>query len=77
MRLGFLSGFIVMMWALLILGGFVLVKIVAPIELEAGILASSAAKAAIAVSMVAAWIWILILLNNAYLRRKLAAKSKQ
>lgn len=75
MRLGFLFGFVVMMWALIILGAFILLKIVAPIELEAGDIASSVLKAVIAVSMVAAWIWILITLKNAYIRRRLTAKN--
>jgi hypothetical protein len=63
------------MWGLIVLGGFILIRIVAPIQLEAGDLASSAMKAAIALSMVAAWIWILVVLKNAYVRRRLTAKS--
>ena len=74
MRLGFLFGFVLIMWALIILGGFVLVKIVAPIQLEAGDIASSVLKAAIGVSMAVIWIWILVLLKNAYTRRRLTAK---
>lgn len=50
-------------------------RIVAPIELEAGFFASSVLKAVIALSMVAAWIWILVALKNAYMRRKLAAEN--
>ena len=75
MRLGFLLGFVVIMWALIVLGGFVLLRIVAPIQLEAGEMASSALKAVIAVSMVVVWIWILVALKNAYIRRRLTAKN--
>jgi len=75
MRLGFLFGFVVIMWALIILGAFILIRIVAPIQLEAGDIASSALKAAIAVSMVVIWIWILVALKNAYIRRRLTAKN--
>lgn len=71
MKLGFLMGFIVIMWLLIILGGYILIKIVAPIHLEAGEIASSILKAVIALSMVAIWIWILIALMNGYVRRKL------
>lgn len=74
LRLGFLAGFIVAMWALIILGGFILVKIVSPIELEAGAVASSALKAVIAIAMVIAWVWILVALKNAYMRRRLTAR---
>ncbi len=75
MRLGFLLGYVVIMWALIILGGFILIKIVAPIHLAAGGLASSALKAAIAASMVFAWIWIMVALKNAYVKRRLTAKG--
>ena len=75
MRLGFLFGFILIMWALIMVGGFILIKIVAPIQLEAGDIASSALKAAIAISMVIIWIWILVLLKNTYVRRRLIAKD--
>lgn len=77
MRLGFLFGFVVIMWALIILGGFILIRIVAPIQLESGEMASSALKAAIAISMVVVWIWILVVLKNAYIRRRLTAKDLQ
>lgn len=75
MRLGFLFGYVVIMWALIILGAFILLRIVAPIQLEAGDIASSAVKAAIAASMVVLWIWILVALKNAYIRRRLTAKN--
>jgi hypothetical protein len=75
MRLGFLFGFVLIMWALIILGAFILIRIVAPINLEAGDIASSVLKAAIALSLVAAWIWILVTLKNAYVRRRLTAKT--
>ena len=71
MRLGFLIGFIVIMWALIILGGFVLLKVVASMELEAGDIASSALKAVVALSMIVVWVWILVTLKNAYIRRRL------
>jgi len=75
MRLGFLFGFVVIMWALIMLGAFILIRIIAPIHLEAGDVASSVLKAAIALSMVAVWIWILVTLKNAYVRRRLTAKG--
>ena len=71
MKLHFLLGFMVIMWSLIIMGGYVLIKIVAPIHLEAGEIASSILKAAIALSMVIIWIWILIVVMNRYVRRKL------
>lgn len=75
MRLGFLFGFMVIMWGLIVLGAFLLLKIVAPIQLEAGDIASSVVKAAIALSMVILWIWILVALKNAYIRRRLTAND--
>ncbi len=75
MRLGFLFGFIIIMWALIILGGFILIRIVAPIQLEAGDIASSLLKATVAISMVIIWIWILVLLKNTYVRRRLTAEN--
>ena len=71
MRLGFLFGFVVVMWALIIFGGYILIKVVAPIQLEAGDIASSVLKAVIAISMVIIWIWILITLKNTYTKRRL------
>jgi len=71
MRLGFLLGFVVVMWALIIFGGYILIKIVAPIQLEAGDIASSVLKAVIAISMVIIWIWILVTLKNTYTKRRL------
>ncbi len=75
MRLGFLFGYIVIMWVLIIMGGFILIKIVAPIHLEIGGMAESGLKAAIAVSMVFVWIWIMVALKNAYIKRRLTAKN--
>jgi len=71
MRLGFLFGFVVVMWALIIFGGFILIKIVAPIQLESGDITSSVLKAVIAISTVIIWIWILITLKNTYTKRRL------
>lgn len=76
MRLGFLLSFMVIMWLLIILGGYILVEVVAPLHLEAGEIASSVMKAAIALSMVIIWIWILIAMMNGYVRRKLV-KTKE
>jgi hypothetical protein len=75
MRLGFLFGYILIMWALIILGGFILIRIVAPIQLEAGDIASSVLKAVVAISMVVIWIWIIVFLKNSYVRRWLTAKN--
>ncbi|HLE34474.1 MAG TPA: hypothetical protein VI698_01155 [Nitrososphaerales archaeon] len=71
MRLGFLFGFVVVMWALIIIGGFILIKVVAPIQLESGDITSSVLKAVIAISMVIIWIWILVTLKNTYTKRRL------
>ena len=71
MRLGFLFGFVVVMWALIIFGGYILIRVVAPIQLEAGDIASSVLKAVIAISMVVIWIWILVTLKNTYTKRRL------
>ena len=73
MRLGFLAIYVVIMWALLIGGSFILIKVIAPIELEAGEFATSIFKAVVALSMVAIWLAILIATKNSYIRRKLAA----
>ncbi|MBI5133269.1 MAG: hypothetical protein HZA83_01015 [Thaumarchaeota archaeon] len=74
MRLGFLTIYVVIMWALLIGGSFILIRVIAPIELESGEFATSIFKAAVALSMVAIWLAILIAIKNSYIRRKLAAK---
>ena len=71
MRLGFLFGFVVVMWALIIFGGYILIRVVAPIELESGDITSSVLKAVIAISMVIIWIWILVTLKNTYTKRRL------
>lgn len=71
MMLGFLFGFVVVMWALIIFGGFILIKVVAPIQLESGDIASSVLKAVIAISMVIILIWILVTLKNTYTKRRL------
>ena len=71
MRLGFLFGFVMVMWALIIFGGFILIKVVAPIQLESGDITSSVLKAVIAISTVIIWIWILITLKNTYTKRRL------
>ena len=73
MRLGFLAIYIVIMWALLIGGSFILIRVIAPIELESGEFATSIFKAVVALSMVAIWLAILIAIKNSYIRRKLAA----
>ena len=73
MRLGFLAIYIVIMWALIIGGSFILIRVIAPIELESGEFATSIFKAAVALSMVAIWLAILIAIKNSYIRRKLAA----
>jgi hypothetical protein len=77
MRLAFLLCFILIMWSLIVLGGYILIKVVAPIHLEAGEIASSILKAVIALSMVVFWIWILIALMNTYVKRKLVDPKKQ
>jgi hypothetical protein len=73
MRLGFLVSYIVIMWALLIGGTFILLKIVAPMQLEAGEFATSIFKAAIALAMVVIWLAILVAIKNSYVRRKLVS----
>lgn len=73
MRLGFLAIYVVIMWALLIGGSFILIRVIAPIELESGEFATSVFKAVVALSMVAIWLAILVAIKNSYIRRKLAA----
>ncbi len=73
MRLGFVAIYIVIMWALLIGGSFILIRVIAPIELESGEFATSVFKAVVALSMVAIWLAILVAIKNSYIRRKLAA----
>lgn len=73
MRLGFLAIYVVIMWALLIGGSFILIRVIAPIELESGEFATSVFKAVVAFSMVAIWLAILVAIKNSYIRRKLAA----
>jgi hypothetical protein len=71
MRLGFLAIYIVIMWALIIGGSFILIRVIAPIELESGEFATSIFKAVVALSMVASWLAILVAIKNSYIRRKL------
>ena len=70
--MAFLLGYIVIMWALLMVGSFILIKVIAPIELEAGEFATSVFKAAIACSLVVIWLAILVAIKNSYIQRKLA-----
>ncbi|MEM2760546.1 MAG: hypothetical protein QXU32_07870 [Nitrososphaerales archaeon] len=71
MRLGFLVGYVVVMWALLIAGSFFLIKVIAPIELEANEAATSILKASVALSLVVIWLTILVAVKNYYVKRKL------
>ncbi|NMJ86485.1 MAG: hypothetical protein EX285_01350 [Thaumarchaeota archaeon] len=75
MRLGFLFGYIVTMWALIIIGSFILIKVIAPIELDAGVFVTSLFKAIIALSMVVTWLVILVVIKNYYTRRKLITRN--
>lgn len=75
MRLGFLFGYIVTMWVLIIIGSFILIKVIAPIELNAGVFVTSLFKAIIALSMVITWLVILVVIKNYYTRRKLIPRS--
>ena len=71
MRLVFLFGYIVIMWALLMIGSFILIKIIAPIELEGSEFLISVSKGVIALIMVAIWLYILIAIKNSYIGHKL------
>lgn len=71
MRLVFLLGYIVIMWALLMIGSFILIKIIAPIELEGSEFLTSVSKGAIALLMVAMWLYILVAIKNFYIGHKL------
>lgn len=75
MRLGFLLGYIIIMWVLLVAGGFILLKVVAPIELEAGAFATSVFKAVVAISLVVIWLYILVAIKNSYIKRKLVSET--
>lgn len=70
-----LAAFIMMMWALMIIGGGVLVTLVAPIEIdccgEHNLLASSAVKAVVTFGLVILWILILSYMKKAILHRML------
>lgn len=70
MRLAPILGFLVVMWALIMLGSFILLKLVSPIELPQGSFASSALQAVIAFALVIVWIEILVQIKNVYIRRK-------
>ena len=73
MSLGMLAVFIVVMWALMILGGGILVLLVAPISMECcgeyDPLVSSVIKAAITLLLVAVWILILSYMKKLIMRR--------
>lgn len=70
-NLGPLVVFILVMWALMIVGGGILVLLVAPLELDCcgdqGPLASSVAKAGITLGLVVLWILILSWMKKAML----------
>lgn len=63
------------MWALLILGGAILVNVVAPISVgleDSSQLLLSSIKAAIAVVLVVIWIIVLTLLKNWIFKKQIA-----
>ncbi len=65
----------ILMWALIVVGGYILIRIIGPVHLENNEFGSSVLKAAIALSMVLVWIWILVALKNAYVKRNLFSKE--
>jgi len=71
MRLAFLLGYIIIMWTLLMIGSFILIKIIAPVELEGNEFLTSVFKGAIALLMVAIWLAILVVIKNSYIGHKL------
>jgi len=73
MKLGYLFGFIVVMWVLIVGGGFILVKVVGPFQIDGSEIVSSVIKAAIAISMVIIWVWIMVMLKNYYIKRRLVS----
>lgn len=65
--------FIIIMWSLMILGCWILVEVVAPINIECcgghGMEVSSVLKAAVTIALVVLWILILYWLKNIILHR--------
>lgn len=72
-----LFGFLLAMWALLLLGGAVAVAVLGPFSVSGyGSLdqtLTSAAKAAIAIALVAAWVFALSRVKNWMFRRELGS----
>lgn len=62
------------MWALMLAGGGIAVNVLGPLHApdEAGEPAVSAAKAAVAVGLVVAWVWVLSRIKSAVFSRRRA-----
>lgn len=66
----FLLLYITLLWGLIIIGGIIIVKFIAPINLSNKYL-ESIIKAVIAISMCIAWIVIMIILRDLYIKRSI------
>lgn len=64
----FLLFYITILWLLILIGGFVIINIIAKIEMENKYL-ESMIKAIIAIGMSIAWIIIMVILRNLYVRK--------
>ncbi|MDD9813600.1 MAG: hypothetical protein OXU37_04965 [Thaumarchaeota archaeon] len=65
---------VIVMWALMIAGGGIAVNVLGPLHAsdEAGEAGVSAAKAAVAVGLVVAWVWVLSRIKSAIFSRRRA-----
>ncbi len=64
----FLIIYIIILWLLILAGGYILVEVVAKIELD-NIYIESIIKASIAISMSIVWIYIMVTVRDKYMKR--------
>jgi glucan phosphoethanolaminetransferase (alkaline phosphatase superfamily) len=64
----FLIIYITILWLLILAGGYILVEVVAKIELD-NIYLESIIKAGIAISMSIVWIYIMVTVRDKYMKR--------
>ena len=63
----FLIIYITMLWLLILAGGYILVEVVAKIELD-NVYLESIIKAGIAISMSIVWIYIMVAVRDKYMK---------
>lgn len=66
----FLIVYVTVLWLLILAGGYILVEVVAQIELDS-IYLESIVKAGIAISMSILWIYILVILRDKYMKKRI------